>query len=124
MRSDLTFEMPPGRIASSTSSTRRVADRLPGREALAQAQVGDVAVAVVRRLRQDGEDELGDRVAVRRQRRDAVDLAQALADARDAVGAPARPPRPAHASAPQRSARLAAAPATASGSAAAPSAAG
>ena len=66
MRADLTFEMPPGRIASSTSVDRRVADLLPGREALAQAQEGDVAVAVVGRLRQDGEHELGERVAVRR----------------------------------------------------------
>ena len=67
MRTDLTFEMPPGRIASSTSSTgaSRTASQVSKR--VAQAQVGDVAVAVVGRLREDGEDQLGDRVAVRRQ---------------------------------------------------------
>ena len=56
---------------------RRVADRLPDGEALAQAQVGDVAVAVVRRLREDRQDELGERVAVRRRDRDAVDARRA-----------------------------------------------
>ena len=55
-------------------------------EALAQAQVGDVAVAVVRRLRQDGADELGDRMAVRRHARDAVDLGEPGADAPHAGG--------------------------------------
>ena len=64
IRPDLTFEMPPGRIASSISSTgaSRTASQL---EALAQAQEGDVAVAVVGRLGEHGEDELGERVAVR-----------------------------------------------------------
>ena len=68
MRADLTFEMPPGRIASSISSSgaSRTASQLV--EALAQAQERDVAVAVVRRLRQDGQHELGERVAVRRLR--------------------------------------------------------
>ena len=33
MRADFTFEIPPGRIASSTSATRRVAHLLPAREA-------------------------------------------------------------------------------------------
>ena len=73
MRADLTFEIPPGRIASSTSSKRRVADRLPRGEALAQAQERDVAVAVVRRLRQDRQDELREPVAVRLGDRDAVE---------------------------------------------------
>ena len=45
---------------------RRVAHGLPAIEALAQAQEGDVAVAVVRRLLQHGQDQLADRVAVRR----------------------------------------------------------
>ena len=58
----------------------RVAHRLPRREALAQALVGDVAVAVVRRLRQDGQDQLVERLLVRRHDRHAVDLAQAVAD--------------------------------------------
>ena len=56
MRADLTFEMPPGRIASSTSATRRVADRSQVGKRLAQPQVGDVAVAVVGRLREHGQD--------------------------------------------------------------------
>ena len=46
---------------------RRVADRLPRvvGKALAQSQIRDVAVAVVGRLRQHGQHQLGDRVAVR-----------------------------------------------------------
>ena len=60
MRTDLTFEIPPGRIASSISSTGRVAHRLPRVEALAQAQEGDVAVAVVGRLREHGQHQLVD----------------------------------------------------------------
>ena len=55
-------EMPPGRIASSTSSTGASRTASQRREALAQAQVGDVAVAVVGRLREHGEDELVERV--------------------------------------------------------------
>ncbi len=38
---------------------------VPRREALAQAQVGDVSVAVVGALREHGQHQLGDRVAVR-----------------------------------------------------------
>ena len=45
--------MPPGRIASSTSVGGGVANGLPAREAIAQTSVGDVAVAVVRVLRED-----------------------------------------------------------------------
>src|SRR6185312_13719044 len=44
---------------------RRVADRLPVGEAFAEPQVGDVAIAVVGRLRQHGQDQLGDWMAVR-----------------------------------------------------------
>ena len=69
---------------------RRVAHRLPGLEALAQAQVGDVAVAVVRRLRQDGADQLGDRMAVRGHARDAVELGEPGPDATHAGGWDAR----------------------------------
>ena len=47
---------------------RRVAHLLPGGEARAQAQVGDVAVAVVGRLREDGQDQLLEPLAVRRAR--------------------------------------------------------
>src|SRR4051794_41951231 len=47
---------------------RRVADLLPAREALAQAQERDVAVAVVGRLREDREDQLVEPAAVRRGR--------------------------------------------------------
>ena len=43
----------------------RVAHGLPGGEARAQAQEGDVAVAVVGRLREHGQHELGDRMPVR-----------------------------------------------------------
>ena len=57
-----------------------VADGLPGGEAAAQAQEGDVAVAVVGRLREHGQDQLVEPLAVRRRRRDAVELAQAVAD--------------------------------------------
>ena len=70
---------------------RRVADRLPRLEALAQPQERDVAVAVVGRLRQDGEDQLVDRPAVRRRERDAVDLPQAVAQR---AHPPRRRPRP------------------------------
>ena len=66
---------PPRRPSRGASRTA-----LPGREALAQPQVGDVAVAVVGRLRQDGEDQLVERAAVRRGERDAVDGPQAVAD--------------------------------------------
>ena len=62
MRADLTFEMPPGRIASSTSASGASRTCSHVGEALAQAQVGDVAVAVVGRLREHRQDQLGDRV--------------------------------------------------------------
>ena len=61
MRADLTFEMPPGRIASSTAATGASRTGSQRREALAQAQVGDVAVAVVGRLRENRQHQLGDR---------------------------------------------------------------
>ena len=65
MRADLTFEIPPGRIASSISSTG--ASRTASQEAaLAQAQEGDVAVAVVGRLGEHREDQLGQRIPVGR----------------------------------------------------------
>ena len=48
---------------------RRVAHLLPARHPCAQAQVGDVAVAVVGRLREHRQDQLGDRVAVRSHQR-------------------------------------------------------
>ena len=86
--------MPPGRIASSTSSIRRVADRLPGREALAQTRVGDVAVAVVGALGEDGEDELVERRAVGLLARDAVELAQPVADRADPAARRSPPCRP------------------------------
>src|SRR5215218_5562470 len=60
---------------------RGVADGLPGSEAAAQPQEGDVAVAVVGRLREHGQDQLVEAAAVRRRHGDAVDLAQAVADA-------------------------------------------
>ena len=62
MRADLTFEMPPGRIASSTSSFGASRTASQDGEALAQPHVGDVAVAVVGRLREDGEDQLVERL--------------------------------------------------------------
>ena len=58
---------------------RDVADLLPAREASAQAHVGDVAVAVVGRLREHGEDQLLDPVAVRRRQRPAVEQPQPVA---------------------------------------------
>jgi hypothetical protein len=67
----------------------RVADRLPAAEAVAQGQERDIAVAVVGRLRQDGEDQLVEAVPVRRRERPAVDLTQPVADATDAGAGPA-----------------------------------
>ena len=118
IRADLTFEMPPGRIASSICVDRRVADVLPAREALAQGQVGDVAVAVVGRLRQDGQDQLGDRVPVGLGQRDAVHEPQAGRGSRARAGGwdACQPLRPGHySSAPHRS-HAAPTAATASGS--------
>ena len=95
MRTDLAGESPPGRIAASTSSTGASRTARQSREAGRAAQVGDVAVAVVGRLREDGQDQLGDRVAVRRQRRHAIRGGEAPADAPDgghgADGIVARP---------------------------------
>ena len=87
IRADLTFEMPPGRIASSTSAlgASRTAAQLPKR--LRSAEEGDVAVAVVGRLREDGEDQLVEALPVRRRERAAVELAEAVADAPDAGAA-------------------------------------
>ena len=98
MRCDLTFEMPPGRIASSTSSTgaSRTASQLPNRSP--QPHERDVAVAVVGRLREHGEDQLVEPHPVRRRRRDPVDLPQPVADPPDPRAAPA-----AHATAPHDS---------------------
>ena len=86
MRRDFCTCRPPGWIAASISSTgaSRTAAQLG--EALAQAQVGDVAVAVVRGLREDGQDELGERVAVRLHRRHPVERAQTLAQRAHARG--------------------------------------
>ena len=80
MRADLTLEMPPGRIAASSSSTgaSRTVSQLGNR--WRRAEVGDVAVAVVGALGEDGENELGDRVAVGLGQRDAVDVTEAVAD--------------------------------------------
>ena len=96
---------------------RRVAHVLPRREALAQRQIGDVAVAVVGRLREDGEDQLGDRMSVRLGQRDAVDEPQPVADRADTTSggrfhvrdgrreppAPYRTPARHYSSAPHRS---------------------
>ena len=71
---------PPGRIASSTSLDRRVADLLPGGEALAQGGEGAVAVAVVGVLGEHRLDQLGDRLPVRLVDRLPVHLPQAVAD--------------------------------------------
>ena len=57
IRTDFWRCRPPGWIAASTSSSGASRTASQG-EALAQAQVGDVAVAVVGRLREDGEDQL------------------------------------------------------------------
>ena len=80
MRRDFTFEMPPGRIASSTSSTGARGDRLPAREALAQPRVGDVAVAVVGVLGEDRQHQLVERSAVRHVAGMPVEAAQPVAD--------------------------------------------
>ena len=102
IRADLTFEIPPGRIASSISSTgaSRTASQVGKRSR--SAEVGDVAVAVVGRLREHGQDQLGDRMAVGLRQRDPVDEAEAIADRADAAGDGRRQP-PAHSSAPHRS---------------------
>src|SRR3954466_10636606 len=63
---------------------RRVPDRLPAPEALAQAQEGAGAVASARGLREDGEDQLVERPAVRRGDRTAVHGAEAVPDAANA----------------------------------------
>ena len=85
---------------------RRVADGLPRSEPLAEAQVGDVAVAVVGRLAEDGEDQLVERRVVRGQGGDAVGLAQLRAEARGTrarptAPSPARPPPPRRAAPPR-----------------------
>ena len=79
MRRDLTWRC--RRAGSPPRPPRRGASRTASQDGkpLAQAQEGDVAVAVVRRLREDGQDELVERVAVGRHDRHAVDVAQALA---------------------------------------------
>ena len=80
MRTDFVGASPPGRIASSISASGRGAHRRPGVEALAQAAVGDVAVAVVGVLRQHRQDQLVDRRAVGLRHRAAVLGAQPVAD--------------------------------------------
>jgi len=67
----------------------RVADGLPAAEAVPQGHESDVAVAVVGRLRQDGEDQLVQAVSVGRRKRPAVHLAETVADATDAGRGPA-----------------------------------
>ena len=79
MRADLTFEMPPG---GSRARARRRARRAPppmwGTHAHAQER--DVPVAVVRGLREHGEHELGDRVAMRSHARHRRNTRQAPAN--------------------------------------------
>ena len=82
---DFVGARPPGRIASSTSACGASRTSSHDREPLAQPPVGDVAVAVVRVLRQDGEDQLVDRRPVRLELRLAVRRAQALQDRADAA---------------------------------------
>ena len=79
MTFDFVGARPPGRIASSTSSEGRRARPSQSGSARAAA-VGDVAVAVVRVLRQDREDQLVDRRAVRLRAGLPVRRAQALHD--------------------------------------------
>src|SRR3954447_38803 len=61
-----------------------VADGVPAAEALTQAQEGDVAVAVARRLREDGQDELVEPLPVRGRDGPPVDLPEPVPDAADA----------------------------------------
>src|SRR5581483_1566723 len=74
----------------------RVAHRVPALKPLPQCQVCDVAVAVVGRLREDGQDQLCDRMAMRPRRGHPIDKPQAVADRahpagrRTAPGCPAR----------------------------------
>src|SRR5262249_27994942 len=63
---------------------RRVAHLLPGREAVPQAPVRDVAVSVVGVLGEDGAHQLRDRVAVRLIHGPPVELAQTVADRKHA----------------------------------------
>ena len=65
----------------------RVAHGGPAGEVPSQREEGHVAVAVVGRLREDGQDQLVQPVAVRRRERAAVELAQTVADAADAGAA-------------------------------------
>ena len=92
IRTDLTFEIPPGRIASSISVDASRHAPPPSREPLAQRQVGDVAIAVVGPLREDGQDQLGDRIAVRLRARDTVERTQRVPDLHAHDGG-RRPPR-------------------------------
>ena len=85
MRADLTFEIPPGRIAASTSAFGASRTSAQLAEPRAQAQEGDVAVAVVGRLAEHGEDQLVERLPVRRRGRAAVDQAQPVAQRADAA---------------------------------------
>ena len=71
---------PPGPDRLLDLVDRRVADLLPGGEALAQGGEGAVAVAVVGVLGEHGLDQLGDRVPVRLVDRLPVHLAQPVAD--------------------------------------------
>ena len=91
MRTDLTFEIPPGLIASSISSTGASRTASHAVEAVAQAQEGDVAVAVVGRLREHGQHQLAERVAVGLHHRDPVHRAQALAHRAHAAGSGSAP---------------------------------
>ena len=71
--------MPPGRIASSTSSSGASRTASHDGKRAAQPRERDVAVAVVRRLREHREDQLVERLPVRRRRRAAVDEPQPVA---------------------------------------------
>ena len=90
MRADFTFEIPPGLIASSISLHRSMRHRAPRREALAQAHERHVAVAVVGGLREDRQDQLAERVAVRLHARRSINGAQPLPDAAHSISARAR----------------------------------
>ena len=70
MRGPFVFASPPGLIASITSLGRRVPDRVPVVESIAQPAVGHVAIVVVGVLGEDRQNELVDRISVGSFRRD------------------------------------------------------
>ena len=75
IRSDSTFESPPGRSPLHLFQ-RRVPYRIPRRQARAQAPIGDVAVAVVGALREHSQHQLGQPIAMHSHARDPVHRAQ------------------------------------------------